>query len=377
MFFIDKYGNDDKIINYYDELINTILENNNVNNKIYQIYKKTKDAKVFRLTHKGPLKYRNFPHIILYGNNACKKDIIINKLIKKLYSIDKLETKFNEYEFQNYNRVKMNMDIEQSPYHTIIKTQGNGNDKFVIREIIEEYSKKTLLNYGSNITKPFKIIVIKIIDNLSEYVQAFLRRLMEKSGERCKFIFICKQLSRVIEPIRSRCHLIRVPMPSNKIITNILTKIIIEEKIKINREVLDGIVEKSKGKINIAIMHLDFYNKGFIYKDNCGPILDKFTRLLINSKDYEHIIDEGRNVFYMLFIINIDIVTIFRETMKKLLIHLDDLETKFQVVELTSIFEKRSSIGTRYTFHYEAYIARILYLLNGLDEKKKICKADI
>ena len=37
---------------------------------------------------------------------------------------------------------------------------------------------------------------------------------MEKYANTCKFIFICDQLTNIIEPIRSRCLLIRVPLPT-------------------------------------------------------------------------------------------------------------------------------------------------------------------
>ena len=81
--------------------------------------------------------------------------------------------------------------------------------------------------------KLFKIVVIDKIDNLNYYAQASLRRTMEKYANTCKFIFISNQLSKIIEPLKSRC-LIRVPLPNKYQIFNMVLKISHLENIDIN-----------------------------------------------------------------------------------------------------------------------------------------------
>ena len=85
--------------------------------------------------------------------------------------------------------------------------------------------------------RKFKIVLINCVDNLSYYAQASLRRTMEKYANTCKFIFICDQLSKIIEPLRSRCLCVRVPVPDNLAIY-ILFKITNKEKLWIIKNII-------------------------------------------------------------------------------------------------------------------------------------------
>lgn len=51
-------------------------------------------------------------------------------------------------------------------------------------------------------------------ESLSRDAQHALRRTMEKYASSCKIILCCESSSRIIDPLRSRCVMIRVPSPS-------------------------------------------------------------------------------------------------------------------------------------------------------------------
>ena len=67
-----------------------------------------------------------------------------------------------------------------------------------------------------------------------------------------------------------------------------------------------------------------------------------------------------REIFYLLFTTNIEITDIIRKFMNMLLGKCDSLNLKLRIIEITSIFEKRISTGTRYIIHFEAYMMRII-----------------
>lgn len=52
-------------------------------------------------------------------------------------------------------------------------------------------------------------------ENLSKDAQHALRRTMEKYASTCKIILCCESSSQIIDPLRSRCMIIRVPAPSD------------------------------------------------------------------------------------------------------------------------------------------------------------------
>ncbi len=72
-----------------------------------------------------------------------------------------------------------------------------------------------------------------------------------------------------------------------------------------------------------------------------------------------------REQFYVLFITNIPTQIIIRKIMTKLLEKVDDLKLKYNIIDITSIFEQRLSQGTRHIIHMEAFIARLIYLFTN------------
>ena len=50
---------------------------------------------------------------------------------------------------------------------------------------------------------------------MSYYAQTSLRRTMERYNDKCRFMMWCKSLSKVIEPLQSRCICLRIPSPTD------------------------------------------------------------------------------------------------------------------------------------------------------------------
>ena len=108
-----------------------------------------------------------------------------------------------KYMISGYGSNSIEMEIPQSLFHIEIFPTGTGLDKYLVQEVIKEYAAKNLLSFERERT--FKIVWIHNIDELSYYAQTALRCTMEKYCKTCKFILTGKQLSKIIEPLRSRC----------------------------------------------------------------------------------------------------------------------------------------------------------------------------
>ena len=190
---------------------------------------------------------------------------------------------------------------------------------------------------------------------------------MEKYADTCKFIFICDQLSKIIEPLRSRCLLIRVPLPTNLQIIDTLTQISLNEKINLEIDDFRYILQNCDSKINNAIWLLEMKKFGVPNSHSWKLVINKMVDLVLKggnltSKYIQEFIKETREYFYILFITNIDVKKILTFLMLDLVENVEDLELKFKIIDIISTFELRISQGTRYIVHLEAMMIKILTL---------------
>ena len=374
MFLVDKYYTESNQIASHKKILDHLLESFNIHNMIYKnietIIKKPKDEfyNIIDNMEHGTWKYANFPHLLIYGPEGCGKEYIVNKLLENIYGKKSIELNEVEYTITGYSNTKTKVMIKQSNRHIVIEPNNNGFDKYLIQEIIENYAKTeilTILKYK----KLFKVVIINTIDNLSYYAQASLKRTMEKYADTCKFIFISNQLSKINEPLKSRCLIIRVPLPTDVMIMNIILTIDNKENLNLSPSDMKTILKKSENNINRTIWMLEMKKFNVTNNVEWTSILDKIVNLVIDYKTYStksmlEIIKNIRELLYILFITNIDFHLIIKKLMNLFISKVDDIETKYNIIDITSLFELRISMGTRYIIQMEAYLIKIIYILN-------------
>ena len=87
--------------------------------------------------------------------------------------------------------------------------------------------------------------------------QSALRRTMEKEGKSTRFCLVCNYISRIIEPITSRCAKFRFKSLSAEAITKRIQLIAGAENVALKEaDTMDALIETSEGDMRKAITTL-------------------------------------------------------------------------------------------------------------------------
>ena len=92
--------------------------------------------------------------------------------------------------------------------------------------------------------KPLKIIILDEADFLTIQAQASLRNIIETYSRTTRFILTCNYLERIIDPLQSRCQVLKITPPSKKEVAQHVAGILEQENINYELNDLVLIVNK-------------------------------------------------------------------------------------------------------------------------------------
>jgi replication factor C subunit 3/5 len=311
----------------------------------------------------------SIPHMIFYGPNGSGKKTLIRLFLEMLYdkSVNNLDTVI--YNVVGSGNKTTEVEVEQSDFHIVINPNNNNFDKYLIQYIVKEYAKRDPLTVFG-IKRSFKVILINGIDNLSLHAQTSLRRTMEKYSDRCRFIMLCRSLSKVIPPIQSRCIPVRINNPTNDNLMEFILQVAAYESIKLTLTTLLKILKTANGNIKVALWELEIFskcgtNKLDVYWKSIEEIINKI--LICNIQNIKDI----RNIIYNMMITNFEESLIIRDltiaisknnTIKD--------STKIKMIDKASHFEHNLIKGRREMIHIEPVIIAFMKLV--YEDKKKL-----
>lgn len=108
----------------------------------------------------------------------------------------------------------------------------------VVRNQIKHFAQKKLhLPPGKH-----KIVILDEADSMTAGAQQALRRTMELYSNSTRFAFACNQSNKIIEPLQSRCAILRYSKLSDEDVLKRLLQIIKLEDVKYTNDGLEAII---------------------------------------------------------------------------------------------------------------------------------------
>jgi len=103
---------------------------------------------------------------------------------------------------------------------------------------------------------PFKIIILDEADSMTQDAQSALRRTMEQYSRITRFCLVCNYVTRIIEPLASRCSKFRFKALDNSAAGTRLEYIAEKEGLNLENGVVDRLITCGEGDLRRSITYM-------------------------------------------------------------------------------------------------------------------------
>ncbi|KAM0483520.1 hypothetical protein ACHAPX_002011 [Trichoderma viride] len=183
------------------------------------------------------LQASNLPHMLFYGPPGTGKTSTILALAKELYGPEMIKSRVLELNASDERGIS------------------------IVRQKVKDFARMQLTNpppyYKDKYPcPPFKIIILDEADSMTQDAQSALRRTMETYSKITRFCLICNYVTRIIDPLASRCSKFRFKSLDQGNAKRRLESIAVAEGVTLEDGAVDALIKCSEGDLRKAITFL-------------------------------------------------------------------------------------------------------------------------
>ncbi|RSM10724.1 Replication factor C subunit 2 [Fusarium ambrosium] len=183
------------------------------------------------------LQSSNLPHMLFYGPPGTGKTSTVLALAKELYGPEMIKSRVLELNASDERGIS------------------------IVREKVKNFARMQLTNPSPGYKDkypcpPFKIIILDEADSMTQDAQSALRRTMETYSKITRFCLICNYVTRIIDPLASRCSKFRFKSLDQSNAKKRLEEIAEKEGVPLEDGAVDTLIKCSEGDLRKAITFL-------------------------------------------------------------------------------------------------------------------------
>lgn len=182
----------------------------------------------------------------------------------------------------------------------------------------------------------------------------------------CRLILYCESISKIIEPLRSRCLCMRVPAPTEAQICDVLQTICKRENLQLSQQFAAKVAKYSGRNLRRAILALEaskvqqypFYDDQEVQLPDWERFTATIAQEILAEQSPQRLLDIRSKLYALLtncIPASVIIKTLSSELMKKC-----DDELKHEVVKWAAHYEHRMQRGSKEIYHLEAFVAKFM-----------------
>jgi len=301
------------------------------------------------------IKIDELNHLLFYGVPTSGKTTKIYALLSTIF--DKKVFDLKNIFFEEDKKIII---YKASIYHIEIDPINlSSNERFFISSFLKPYCETK--NIGLDIPK---VILVKNADKLLRLSQLALRRIIEKNSYTSRFIFEVSNLSSFVEPLISRCLIIKVKLPTFEEIKVCLKKYLKDDD-QINKIINESNKVNYHYNLKKIFGYIHYYlatnkNFEFLYYDKFFEIINYINQKKISFVHLQKIREIINDMYINLVPMEELLIFIFHYISE---MHKNDNIFLFKFLELTIKCDNNLKKGNKECLHLEYYIISIIELL--------------